>query len=159
MMPSPFMAGRLIGLSLLQSYALQGLATLGCAGLVIWHFRRLRLERRDIAPLDILLLLTCGFVASPYGFNYDMAGLCVAILLADLSDPMLRELATWRWAVLTLWSAPILMVLLPAFQPASHLMTLPVGPLMLAIGLGLVVLAIRRRRALAPGAAAPAPTG
>jgi len=163
MMPSPFMAGRLIGLSLLQSYVFQGIATLACAGLVVWHFRRLRLERRAFAPLDILLLLTCGFVASPYGFNYDMAGVSVAILLADLSDRGLGELAAWRWAVVALWSAPILMVLMPAFLGASPAFRLPVGPLLVAIGLGLTLLALRQRRALGlPTAAAaemPPPSG
>lgn len=158
MMPTPFMAGRLIGLSLLQTYVLQGAATLACAGLVVWHFRRLRLERRAIAPLDILLLLTCGFLASPYGFNYDMAGISVAILLADLSDRRLDELATWRWAVVALWSAPILMVLLPALLGSRAPFTLPAGPLLVAIGLGLILLALRQRRALALPTAAAAAT-
>jgi hypothetical protein len=87
----------------------------------------------------------------------------VAILLADLSDRRLGELAAWRWAVVALWSAPIFMVLLPAFLPANPVFRLPVGPLLVAIGLGLILLALRQRSELelptAAAAAMPPPSG
>jgi hypothetical protein len=155
MTPSPFMAGRLLGLPLAASYGLQALATLVCAGLVVAHFRRLRAERRLIAPLDILLLLTCGFLASPYGFNYDMAGLCIAMLLADRADPALAGLAAWRGCVACLWAAPVVMVA-PLALWGRGLGLMPLGPPLVAVGLILVVTSIAQRRRLA-GVHVPAP--
>jgi hypothetical protein len=149
MMPSPFMAGRLLGLSIGLSYGLQAIASLCSAAIVIAHFRRLRLEQRTIGPIDILLLLTCGFLASPYGFNYDMAGLCLAIVLADQADPRLDEIAAWRWCVVSLWIAPVAMVIAPLALWARGFGFAPVGPLLVAGGLVLLLAAVRQRGRLA----------
>ena len=156
MTPSPFMAGRLLGLPLDGAYALQAIVSLACAILVIAHFWRLRPERRLIEPLDILLLLTCGFLASPYGFNYDMAGLCVVILLAERSDPGLENLAAWRGCVACLWAAPIVMVIVPVALSARGLGLWPIGPPLVAAGLMLLVTAIvQRGRPSPPSGARP----
>jgi hypothetical protein len=150
MMPGPFMAGRLANLSIPASYALQAVAAAGCVALVVIHFRRLRLDGRQVAPLDILLLLAAGFVASPYGFNYDMPGVALALVLADRADPRLDESPAWRWAMVALWTAPILMMIVPMAMMGRGLAPLPLGPVLMLIGLTLTVIAARR---LTPGRA------
>jgi hypothetical protein len=150
MMTSPFMAGRLTGLNLAQSYALQAAASLAAAALVVWWFRRIGRAGAAIAPLDILMLLTAGFVASPYGFNYDMAGLAVAILLAERADPGLGASAAWRWAAAALWSAPLVMMLVPLALGWQGGATIPVGPILTLLGLALLVAAMARRPADLP---------
>lgn len=145
MMPSPFMAGRLTGLSLAQSYGLQAVAGLAAAALVVWRFRRVGRAGAAIGPLDILLLLTAGLVASPYGFNYDMAGVAAAVLLADRADPSLEASAAWRWAAVALWSAPVVMMVAPAMLGWRGGTTVPVGPILVAAGLGLLAVVCRAR--------------
>lgn len=149
MTPAPFMAGRLIGLGLGPSYALQAAAGLAAAALVAWRFWRIGRAGAAIGPLDILLLLTAGFVASPYGFNYDMAGMALALLLAERADPSLAASGAWRWAVVALWSAPLVMMAAPMALGWRGGPTIPFGPILVAAGLGLLAAVGRRRPPLA----------
>lgn len=153
MTPSPFMAGRLIGLSLGGSYALQAAASLAAVAIVVWRFRRIGQAGAAIAPLDIVLLLTAGFVASPYGFNYDMAGLAVAILLAEQAAPSLGGSIAWRGAAAALWTAPVVMMLVPLALGWQGGPTIPVGPILTVVGLALLVAAVARRPPALPARA------
>lgn len=141
MMPSPFMAGRLAGLSLAASYALQAAASAASAALVFIRFRGIGRSGRRIGPLDIAVLLAAGFMASPYGFNYDMPGLAAALLLADRASPDLDRQAAWRWGAAALWSAPLLTMLVPLALGWRGGPTWPIGPGLAAIGLGLTAMA------------------
>lgn len=145
MTPAPFMAGRLIGLDLAQSYALQALASAAAVAIVARRFWRIGRAGAAIGPLDIALLLTAGFVASPYGFNYDMAGLALALLLAERADPSLGASAPWRWASVALWTAPLVMMAAPMILRWRGGTTIPFGPILVAAGLGLLAAVCRER--------------
>ena len=47
------------------------------------------------------------------GVTYDMAGLGIAVLLADRVDPVLAGLPAWRASAACLWTAPVVMVAEP----------------------------------------------
>jgi hypothetical protein len=149
MTPSPFMAGRLLGWPLAGAYALQAAASLAAGGLAVWWFRRLRREGRPIAAPDILLLVAAGFIASPYGFNYDMAGLAAAILLTERAEPALGKSTAWRASVALLWLAPAAMFYAPRWLKPALGGYPPVGPAMTAVGVLLLVTALARRGRIA----------
>ena len=135
MMPSPFMAGRLMGLNLGLSYAIQVATALVCLGLIAFHFFRMRAAGRGFGAPDGLLLTICGFIASPYGFNYDMVSIVLWLVVISRAYPTLDQSPAWRWAVVSLWTAPILMLVVTAALAQRGLTALPVGGALLVIGL------------------------
>ena len=135
MTPSPFVAGLNAGLPHAWAWIVQGAISLACALAVILRFRRVRHEGRAIDGMDILLLTAAGFLAAPYSFNYDMPGLVLAMAVAGAERPALEMSTAWRWGVLCLWSAPILMVLMGVLALIAGVTWAPVGTLLMTAGL------------------------
>jgi hypothetical protein len=104
-------------------------------------------------------LVAATFLASPYGFNYDMAALAVLLLIAGRSRPELDRSGAWRCGSALLWAAPLVMVVVGVGGLVADRPWPPVGTLMIAAGLALVVAAGREGGAafrLAPQMAARA---
>lgn len=77
MMPTPFMALRILGVDISVGYLVQAVFALGILPCVYWVFR---------GPADRKLqsaaLIVAVFLVTPYAFNYDMTILSVAVLWA-----------------------------------------------------------------------------
>jgi hypothetical protein len=119
MMPGWFMAGRIIGLPLWLSQAVQAVMALAAVIVVYRAFRG-----QEDWRLKVAILFVATFVASPQGFNYDMGLVSVAILCL-----VVAALRTgWRrgeFIVIALcWVLPLTMMPLNAIG-------LPVAPLLL----------------------------
>ncbi len=131
MMPSWFMAGRLVGLPLWLAQGLQGAMAVVAVVLVYKTFRG-----GGEWWLKVSLLFTAAFVASPQGFNYDMG--LVSIALICLGAAAVKSgWARGEFIVAALvWILPLTMMPLNAAG-------LPIGPLLLT---GLLVYLYRRWR-------------
>ncbi len=135
MVPSAFMAARLLDLGLAVGYGAQGLSALGAAAGVAWAFRVGR-DRR----LQLAVLIAGTFLVSPYIFNYDMPLLAVAVLC--LADRGFRDgfLLGERVVLIAAWALPLaVMVLNAAGWPA--------GPVVLAALFAVGLRRIRRSAA------------
>lgn len=126
MVPSPFIAARLLEWGVSVGYAVQGLFFLAAATGVVWAFRR---SRDEILLTAALIIAT--FMASPYVFNYDMTLLSVCVIY--LVQRGLRQgfVPAERWLLGFVWLLPILIMYLHA--------AFPVAPVLIA-GLFAVVL-------------------
>ena len=137
MTPSPLVAGLTAGLPHGLAWNLQACVSTACLLAVFFRFRRIGAQGRVIGGVDILLLTAAGFLAAPYSFNYDMPSLALALAVATAEQPMLENDPAWRWGVMALWSAPILMVLLGVLALIAGVSWAPAG--MLLIGAGLIL--------------------
>ncbi len=115
MMPSAFMAGRLMGLQADWAMAVQAPFTLAAAWLA-W-----RSARRGGDPvLAGAVLLAATLAATPQAFNYDLApAAAAALILARCS-----QAAIDRWVCLATWALPIIVLAFNALQA-------PLGPIVL----------------------------
>jgi len=116
----------------------QGVVSAACALAVFLRFRRIGAQGGAIGGVDILLLTAAGFLAAPYSFNYDMPSLVLAIILAVNERPSAQSDPAWRWGLMALWSAPILMVLLGVLALIAGINWAPAG--MLLTGTGLILI-------------------
>lgn len=119
MIPSAFMAARLLGLGVIAGYALQATSFIAALCAVIWAFRR-----KGSGELKMSVLLTATFLASPYVFNYDMTIVTVAVFFLA-ADGLRRGFLTGERVVLGgAWLLPIGVMYLNAVK-------LPIAPLVL----------------------------
>jgi hypothetical protein len=140
MTPSPAVATVSAGGSWDLAWIVQGVATAAAVALVAVLFAGR--ARRPIGDLDRVVLVAATFLASPYSFNYDMSALAVLLLIAG-SRPDLNRSSAWRCGSALLWAAPLVMVVVGVAGLAVDRPWPPIGSLMLAAGLGLVVFAGR----------------
>ena len=138
MTPSPLVAGLVAGLPRVPAWIGQGVVSAACALAVFLRFRRIGAQGGAIGGVDILLLTAAGFLAAPYSFNYDMPSLVLAIILAVNERPSAQSDPAWRWGLMALWSAPILMVLLGVLALIAGINWAPAG--MLLTGTGLILI-------------------
>lgn len=139
MMPTPFMNARVMGLPHTVAFYVQLPFTLLAAAAVIWTFMR----RRD-PVLSRALLVTAGFVATPYVFNYDMVvfGWTVWSLRERFAAPNDARL------LLLVWTLPVTVMML-------GLAHLPGSALVLPALLLRLVWMLKRQHAAAPMPAVP----
>jgi hypothetical protein len=132
MMPTPFMAARIMGWDIGIGYILNAATALGAAIVVGWAYR----AKSGSADLRAVILLTATLLASPYAFNYDMTALSAALLCLVIyrPDDKLRE--GELLAIIATWSLPILVLTL-------NNTGLPLGPVVLAIMLAYLALRLR----------------
>jgi len=120
MMITPFTGFRLMGLSADMSYLAHWLFAIPAALAVIWAWAR---PARD--ELRHALLITCTFLASPYGFNYDLPVMTGAVWLtacyiAQANKPLSHH--TLLVAVLAM----------PVFCMGFSSILVPIGPIALS---------------------------
>lgn len=94
MMPGLFASFRLIGLNYETAMTLHVLLALPFAAAALWIVRR-----EDLSARAILAITLAAFVITPYGFNYDMTGITLALVIYAISTPQHR---TWEWIALSL---------------------------------------------------------
>ncbi|MCH8998749.1 MAG: DUF2029 domain-containing protein [Proteobacteria bacterium] len=114
MVPSPFMAARLLDLGVPLGYAVQALSLLAAAAGVAWAFRG-RVERE----LQTATVLVATFLATPYIFNYDMTLLSVAIIYLVQRGLDRGFVPGERWLLGFAWLLPVLMMYLHAIFPVA----------------------------------------
>lgn len=128
MTPSWFMAGRVLDLGLPIAWSLQALATIGALAAILWSQRQ-----KAPAELKTAVALTAVFLATPYGFTYELLIVYVALLLGgQCFAPSRNE----RLVFALVWLFPVFAVFLPV----------PLGPVILT---ALLLLFLRRLRAAA----------
>lgn len=113
-----FIMGRSLGLSVLGSYALQGLATLAAIAVVVWLWRR----QSDIGLGDrVVLTALLSILATPYGYTYDLGPYSLAVAWF-----FLKARAPNRYLFCLLWIYPYL-AHLPNFQGIGLGILIPAG--------------------------------
>jgi hypothetical protein len=129
MVPSFFMAGRLLELPLAVDYAVQGVVALGVVAACCWAIRRpIALERRAA------LVMVGTLLVSPYCFNYDM---CILVAAQVIAWPGYRQRGTSEEGFqAAAW-------ILPAAMIGIGLARLPIAPLIL---LAVFLFMLRRLR-------------
>jgi hypothetical protein len=117
MVPTFFMAARLLGLPLWLSYAAHGIVAVAVLATCCWAIRRPAPLQRRIA-----LVMTGALLVPPYVFNYDMTILLAAQVIAW---PGYRNMNGFDRAVFAMaW-------LVPAFVMEAGIARLPIAPLIL----------------------------
>lgn len=131
MMPTVFMAGRLLGLDNAIGYGLQAVSGIAAAAAAYWACR----NTRD--PVLRLAVIAAGsFLVLPYGFNYDMTIVSVALVYYALRQADGGFLRGERAVLALAWLLPFAIMPLGAFG-------VPVGPVVLW---GLFACLLRRVR-------------
>lgn len=131
MMPTVFGSVRTLGFLPAFAAQVQAPVTIAAAATVLW------LLYREPEPLRRAFAVTCGtFLVTPYAFNYDMGALCVTAALLAGADPVAAGRLRLLPIALVAASAAAVMNLGRA--------NLPLTPLILAAGLGALVVAARR---------------
>ncbi len=140
MMPSTFMASRLIGLPTIIATTLQGPVSLFACWLVWFGYRKGADDE-----LKAALLMTATFVATPQCFNYDLIPCAAAALVLWRKD----ESPWGKGLALLVWGLPILMISLQAVAIAGAPSPL-VAPLVLIAPLSLIGQMFRLYRLAVP---------
>jgi hypothetical protein len=153
MMPSPLLGLVHAGAPWPAAVAVQAACSLAAAALVLVWFYGIGKARQAVTPQDAVVLMAAGFLATPFGYNYDMTGLTAALVVASLDRPELDKLPAWRWGLVTLWTAPILMMMVGLAGYAFNAPWPPVGAVLVALGLTLTAIAARKSASLGPQAA------
>ena len=122
MIPTPFMAGRNLGLQSSGAYILHLIVALPVALLCTLLFRSNRSLLHRVA-----ILLVGAFLVSPYAFNYDMVALGLIVYALAAVEPSRQS----QWALRIVYLLPALMVF--------GLLGLPVGPIGLLLALALLI--------------------
>jgi hypothetical protein len=108
MMPTPFMAARIMGLGIDLGYVFNAVIALGAAIVVGWVYR----AKWGSTDLRAAILLTATLLASPYAFNYDMTALSAMLLciMACLPNKAYRQ--GELLAFIATWSLPMTVLLM-----------------------------------------------
>jgi alpha-1,2-mannosyltransferase len=108
MMPTPFMAARIMDWGIGVGYGLNAVIALGAAIVVGWVYR----ARWGSTDLRAAVLLTATLLASPYAFNYDMTALSAVLLciMACLPNKAFRQ--GELLAFIATWSLPMTVLLM-----------------------------------------------
>jgi hypothetical protein len=146
MMPTSFMAARLLGASVTASWIFAGIVSCAAIGTATWAVIRTRGQvlTRAAADARMALLLTAAMLATPYGFNYDMTITSIAVALVARHAGSVPTLRMAGLAGMAVW-------VLPAMIMPLNMLYMTAGPVVL--GLFLLTLA----RALGATSNAPAP--
>jgi hypothetical protein len=144
MTPSPAMATVSAGGSWHAAFMVQALVSIAIVFAIAILFAGRGASKRPFSDVDRIVLIGAGYLASPYSFSYDMPALAVCLLIASASRPELDRSSAWRWGGTLLWVAPIVMVFVGLWGINFHETWPPVGSLMIASGLGLVLWATRQ---------------
>ncbi len=124
MMPSAFMAARIIGLDAGYAYLVQAPFSLVALAATWWAFRV-----SGARPIAHVTLLLSTVIATPYVHNYDLTLIGPAVMLSyGRTEGVGLEARIW----LVVWVLPILVL---ALNPIG----LPVGSLILVAALGTVL--------------------
>lgn len=142
MMPTVFMAARLLGLDNAVGYGLQAVSGIAAVGAAYWAFRN---TRDPVLRLAVLSVAT--FLVLPYGFNYDMTIVSVGLVYYALRQADHGFLAGERAVLALAWVLPFAIMPLGAFG-------LPIGPVVLWL---LFACLIRRVRLEAGAPSSPRP--
>ncbi|HWA49555.1 MAG TPA: glycosyltransferase family 87 protein [Dongiaceae bacterium] len=132
MMPTPFMAARLLGWGITAGYWLSGVAGLAAATIVFWSFRRTSLPN----SLRGAIFLTATLLATPYAFNYDMPALSAALATFVTLHLRARLRPGELLALVAAWTLPLSVMMMNGNG-------LPAGPLILAAMLAFLLLRVR----------------
>jgi hypothetical protein len=132
MMPSAYMGLRLLDAGPIVRNAVQAVFAVIALGGVVWAFAR----SRD-AGLCFTTLVIGTFLASPYGFNYDMTTVSLAVTLIALRGLRCGFLAGERVVLAATWLLPVAILWLNDKQ-------LPVGSLVLLACFVYVLLRVRQ---------------
>ena len=132
MMPSAFMAGRLVGLDQVGAYLLQVPFTAVAVVTVYWAYRH-----RPDAPLAGAVLLLATTLATPYIFMYDLPLAAYAVLLLLTVDRPEALRGSERLSYLAVWLLPLMLI-------ALNVARVPVGPVVLAAALAFAFARLRR---------------
>lgn len=132
MMPTPFMAARIMDWSIGIGYGLNAMIALGAAIVVGWAYR----AKWGCTDLRAAILLTATLLASPYAFNYDMTALSAALLciMACLPNQAFRQ--GELLAFIATWSLPMTVL-------SMNNAGMPLAPLVLAAMLAYLTLRAR----------------
>ena len=133
---SAFYAGRLIGLPMGLTWALQAIVSAMALAAVIWTFRR----RRD-PVLSMALLIAATFLVTPYSLNYDMVvlGWVLALLRQREGNAPLDH-----YLIIGVWTLPLTMML-------AGLIHVPLAMPVLAAFAARLVWLLARSEAREPG--------
>jgi hypothetical protein len=107
MMPSPFMAARVLGAPANWAMAAQAPFSL----LAVWLVWRAWRSDADLV-LKAAVLMTATFIATPQGFNYDLIPASAGALVLLRRDPSPLSLGL----ALMLWGLPVYMIAAQAFH-------------------------------------------
>ena len=129
MMPTPFMAARILGWDIGAGYAINAVCALGAAIVVGWTYRM----RSVPGDLRAAILLTATLIASPYAFNYDMTALSAMLLCLLAYRPHDKLRPGELLAFIATWSLPMLV------QPMNYA-GIPLGPVILGVMLAYLTL-------------------
>jgi hypothetical protein len=120
MMPSAYMGLRLLEVEPLLRSALHGIFVVIALAGVVWAF-----ARSEDAELKFGVLAVGTFLASPYGFNYDMTTVSLAVVLVALRGLRHGFLPGERLALSATWLLPTAILWLNANHiPAGSLILL-----------------------------------
>ncbi len=114
MVPSPFMAARLLDFGVPLAYAVQAVSLAAAVIGVAWAFRR-RVEE----PLLAATILIGTFLATPYVFNYDMTLLSVAVIYLAQRGLDRGFMLGEREILGIAWLLPVLIMFLHAVYPIA----------------------------------------
>jgi len=131
MMPTPFMAARWAGAPLGTAYAIQAIFSVGAVSLC---WRAWREPGADLLA-RVALTLALTFLATPYGYSYDMPALAAALIGLAVRDGPWRGEARVLFAIAWTWPG------CSAWLGAVHM-----PPLGLAAVASAIALALRARR-------------
>ena len=134
MMPTVFMAGRLLGFDPALNHVLQLISGLAAVVATYWAFRTSRDFSSQLAVISI-----ATFLIVPYAFNYDMTIVAVGVAAYALAQADRGFLPFERLVLALLWALPFLVM---PFGAAG----LPFGPVVLWLGLGFVLRHIHLER-------------
>ncbi len=128
MIPTPFMAARVLGMPSSEAYYVHLVVALPVAIVCTLLFRSNRSLTHRVA-----VLLVGTFLVSPYAFNYDMVALGLIMYVLAAVEPSRQG----EWALRVIYLLPILMIY-------AGLIGLPVGPVGLLLALALLIRAPRQ---------------
>ncbi len=134
MMPTVFMAGRLLGFDPAVNHVMQLASGLAATVATYWAFRK----SRDLS-IQLAVISIATFLIVPYAFNYDMTIVAVGIACYAVARAERGFLPFERLVLALLWALPFLVMPFGAFG-------LPLGPVVLWLGLGFVLRHIHLER-------------
>jgi hypothetical protein len=110
-MATPYSAVLFVGASPAVAAFVQGLCFLGSA-VIVWIVWR----RTENARLRALILIPCVFIASPYGFYYELIILGLPVALAAMGAAKTRWLSWERQMIAAVCVLPICVTFLPELR-------------------------------------------